>query len=318
MNPIFGRTSAQNSRAQFALSQAGGAESAPLVGQVGPIIAPTPAQGLQALSYVTISLPDNAPLTFSLTGDYFFIDTITNVIGPVSSVTGLSAQADSINTVVQLRYPKQGTRWPRAFNSLKFTNLSGQALTIKAWVGFGEIVTQWEPEGAFGVGQQLRLGSINFSCASVAAPYAVNDIVNSAAANKLPITGVFNVPSNIASGVITGAQIMKSGASIVNTSFRLFLFQTTSVLPPTYDDHTPFVMVFGARIVAVIDFPAFVTGGAGSTSAICNISDVNIPYVGGDDLVVYGVLVALAPFAPAAAQQFTISLYGNSSAYSSP
>jgi hypothetical protein len=323
--PIYGNTSAQNQAAQQAASQASGAaasrdpaypQQAPVVSQVNPIIDPTPQQGLQALSYVTINLPDNNPLTFSYTGDYFFIDTISNVLGPVPSVVGLSAQADTINTNVILRYAKQGTKWPRAFNSLRIQNGTGQALVIKAWVGFGEIVTQFQADGPSAVGAVLRRGSQSFAIAIDDTPYAVNDIVNSAAANKIDFTGIFSTPNHIASGNIVGAQIIKTGAGTTNASFRLFLFQTTTILPPTYNDHAPFAMAFASDLVGVIDFPSFVSGGAGSDSALCNVADISIPFLGGATDSVYGVLVALAAYNPDIGQQFKISLYGNTSAYS--
>jgi hypothetical protein len=62
--------------------------------------------------------------------------------------------------------------------------------------------------------------------------------------------------------------------------------------------------------IGIIRFPAFVTGGAGSTGKICAVSGLGVQVFGQGILngTIYGCLVANAAYTPVALERYSVNL----------
>lgn len=162
------------------------------------------------------------------------------------------------------------------------------------------------------VGGATVATSASFTRPSNTTAYAQYDIV---AAQASGVTVIFLQFSGIArvangSGYIVKARL-ETNRSTEAGSYRMFLYRKTAAnlaSPPTnLGDNDLFPMLFANRSdrIGYIDFATWVTGGSGSDSASCQVTDLRMSF-GCDTLEtsLYGLLTVNAAVTPASAQQF--------------
>lgn len=113
---------------------------------------------------------------------------------------------------------------------------------------------------------------------------------------------------------LTRATIRKNSPTTANANFSLYLFQTPPVTAIV--DQAVWAPSFPNDYYAMgrINFPSFITGGAGSAMATCDLAgiDVHLRQLDGNpqETAVYGVLVAEAAYVPTAGEALIVALWG--------
>lgn len=279
---------------------------------------------LKQFGLVTIVLLPNAPFPISIQGDYLFIQNtdfpLIQGVGAGPNLSGAFVTVkDSNGNVFQLDQAGKGYIFPQPFESVALTMAPGAVaqLRIQVYVGFGRVQDDSGVRAAVGVGR-IASQAVMVRPANVT-PYAAGQVVSDAI--TFTLNNVARMP--LASAIITKVIVAKSSANLVNANFSLWLFQE-SAFPTAQADQSAFVLnnVNMNFLMGKIDLPAFITGGAGSSAAICEIDGIAVPFTCDNfqlagipalDFAVGGslsfLLVANGAYVPTASEIFGITLF---------
>lgn len=133
--------------------------------------------------------------------------------------------------------------------------------------------------------------------------YAANDSVSNSTA--APVNIFFTVARvEGGSGRIVKAQILTSQ----NTNTAQFRLHLNLNPQAAVNDNAAYPKPFAEQI-AVLEFPAMKSSGAGSTAAWATLTGLDIPFVcDSNDTMIYGQLETASAFTPASGQIFVIEL----------
>lgn len=260
------------------------------------------------LSFFTVSIPPSTAYPLAVAGDFLFVDTITFAanVNPTYPQTVLTIKPDTSGQV-ELRRQQSKFNFPVQFTTLLLTNPNADTITLTVYIGFG----QFDVQSIFNPTQVVRPGfwsavSTLQRPANVIA-YAANQSVNDAVtANRRFGAGSLSNPNLYSK--ITKASIFKSTNTTANANFRLWLYKADIA---AIADQAAQTVLFAnaADLVGVINFPSFVTSGAGS-GAVCDVAGLSIQVLTATPGYIYGQLEALAAYAPGNAESFSIQLSG--------
>lgn len=166
------------------------------------------------------------------------------------------------------------------------------------------------------VGGATVATSASFTRPANTTAYAQYDIVAAQASGVSVVFLQFSGLARIAngSGYIVKARL-ETNRSTEAGSYRLFLYRKTAANlttpPANLGDNDLFPMIYANRgdRIGYIDFATWVTGGSGSDSSSCQVTDIRLSF-GCDTLEtsLYGLLTVNAAVTPANAQQFAVYL----------
>lgn len=285
---------------------------------------------LKQFGLVTIVLQPNTPFPISVEGDYIFLQNsdrpLAQSVGEVDSPFPLLTAKDSNSNVVLIDRPGKGYILPQPFNSIAITYTPGtlppaaatQTLTVQVYVGYGRV----QDDSGLRIAAGLGVASQNLVVTrpNNVTPYAAGQFVADGA--NFIIQRVTRQPGS--SAIITRAKLHKSAINAVNANFSAWLFFALANTNFTNTDQLPFIFNATAAglVVGRIDFPQFVTGGAGSTHSVCDVAGISIPVstdatqstIPGANAFaspgsLYVALVANAAYVPTANEIFTLSLF---------
>jgi len=260
-----------------------------------------------------INLAPGQSLPIAIFGDFLYIEKITGNGGaavgtvdfsqflllPINGAPWLTA-TDNNTATVAIDEIGRSFVFPRPFDTLFFTNAHPTfTVQIACYVGAGRLTL----EGRI---QQVANPTTNvegrITRPANANPYAANQSVSDAAGSVFRFLGINRQLGG--SGVITKATLMLRGtAAIANADFSMFLY---SVTPTPIADQAAFPMLsidLSGLFVGMIRFPTFITGGAGSDSAICVLDGIRVPYkTAANSSSLFGRLMANAAYVPSASE----------------
>lgn len=154
--------------------------------------------------------------------------------------------------------------------------------------------------------------SVTFQRPNNTTAYASGDVVGQRVGGAGSSLLVF---ANIAraaglGGYIQRARLVKDGAVVTDSTFRLMLFHTIPVSVGSINDNDPYQVLWANRDAALgwIDFPTLTSGGAGSDAATTFVAPANLPFCTRADPNLYGILLAQAAYTPIANERFFVEI----------
>ena len=264
-----------------------------------------------------VILVANIDTVIDLPGDYFYIEESSQIIVTPDLIAGgkiITARDDNGN-VLTLTAANRGYAFPTPFAGI--TLRSTDAITLSLYIGFGRIENNSGARIVVGLGDTTSSG---FLRPGNVTPYAPNQCVSNGL-TLLTFARISRYPS--CGAVITRARVIKNTPNLVNANFTLFLF-SAGTAPAIPADQSAFVLLFGQLQVGqgIINFPAFVSGGAGSDAAVCEISGLALPVKTDSTLTtnsftdnlskggsLVGILVCNAAYVPGNGEQFIVELF---------
>jgi hypothetical protein len=281
--------------------------AAPLPPYVAAPIAPQ-----QNLQYVTYKIPAQGTIHIQVSGNYFYIDTITTTNPPLTLLElangPLYLKTSSSSILTPINSYQIGVKYPGDFEWVEISNPTiTRAVTIQLWIGNGYV-----EDNRVRVVQIAEVGVVSTSTITRpnnATAYAANQVVGTAVASYLTFTNLCR--DSLSVTTITKAVILNNSNVTVNADFTLYLSQ--AFVTAATVDQTIWPMIYADFLVSsgIINFPTFVSGGAGSTAAICEIDGLNVPIQSSaSSPTIYGVLVANKAYIPTALEQISVILYG--------
>lgn len=227
----------------------------------------------RTLLFQKIIVPAGATIPAVIRGNYVYVESVvydTFVIGNTGySFTTPTIKPDTGQATVQLLEPQREILFPVAFNNLQISNPNPSIpVVISLWIGFGQIrrdTSRRMKEAGAGVILSNHV-------------YAANRVIGT---NPIVIQE-FGSSSNQRARIKRATCVILMTAGAVTTTgadFSLWLHNRAN--PAAVDDS---VFQIGQNFTGgvlytaptQIRFPSFVTGGAGSDAAICDIADIDI------------------------------------------
>lgn len=288
----------------------------PVVPTPPPDMSFAPPAPPQILQYLSITISGGKQQRIELPGNYLYFDSVTQDSGLQYS-GGVDLTTDQSQLIVPLTDVRIGYRYATPF---KWINLNNRNLTINVtinfWIGVGDVIDNRDL-----ISQPT--GISNFCSGTVARPnnviaYAANQAVNS---NPGAITAADFITGSVNAGtmlMITGARMSKNSATTANASFRCYIQSSGVGTPSGVNDQAAWPFLFANYGAAggvtlqkqFIDFPTFVTGGAGSNAAVCEIMGLAIPIKLGSTLSKFFFqLTAQAAYVPVANELFALEFW---------
>lgn len=180
-------------------------------------------------------------------------------------------------------------RFDTPFNNLQIRNLNGGDAYFVLWIGFGDF--------AHPVVSSPR--SYEFSANGAAIANAAH------AAGNIVTVGTIDAPPY----PYTSARLARFRMEKTTTTaaaLRAFIFSGT--ISAALGSNIPFTLLDGdgVRLQGIVDLPAFITGGAGSTLSVCEVSGIAIP------LSNYYADNNFSSFDPLSGGQFTVVIVATS------
>lgn len=227
----------------------------------------------RTLLFQKIIVPAGATIPAVIRGNYVYVESVvydtftTYNIG--FSSTAPTIKPDTGQATAQLLEPQREIQFPVAFNNLQIANPNPNfAVVVSLWIGFGQIRRDTSRRMKdYGTGVILSNHA-----------YAANRVIGSNPLVFQEITSSSNQRARIkkASCIIDmlGAPVVTSGADI-----SLWLHNrpmSASVDDSNFQLSQSFTGGVAFTPPTQIRFPLFVTGGAGSDAAICEIADIDI------------------------------------------
>lgn len=271
------------------------------------------SQALKQLNSFTLVLAAGVPQRLAIAGDYIYVQQASTALmsaDGVGSTVQIIAVDDKGNTII-LDLVGKGWIFPVAFEYISLQSTVGTIVTVIA--GFGRVQNDASVRYTVGLGDTAVQ---TFARPANATPYAANQIVSDGV-TILEFPRMARFPNG--TGIITKARVVKNSTTVLNANFTLFLQQAS---PGVKADQSAYAMLgadqnFGS---GVINFPSFVSGGAGSDSALCEVAGISVPFKcsaasalqapnlgGGGSL--FGLLVANAAYVPGNGENFRIELF---------
>jgi hypothetical protein len=136
--------------------------------------------------------------------------------------------------------------------------------------------------------------------------YAANDGVTNATSSPSPITFANAVQAAGLGAVLRTAIMRKSTTTVANASFRLYLFDTTPGTVPNDNAAYSIPIVDVANLIGTIDFS--LSAGSDCAWGVGTLLPDVQPFVVASGTSIFGILQALAAYAPGALEVFTIEL----------
>lgn len=262
------------------------------------------AVGPQSLYSQTITIPVGQKYPVMVRGDFVYIEGFTQEGTQLADRPGIQLTTDTENTPVDVNEPDRFIRYPDPFNFIEFNNRGAYTVYVTFWAGFGEVRRDY--------GRRLVSASQSTINMSFTGALAAGQ---AAALNPF----IFNSTTspNTQRGRITKASLIKSTAGLTNADFTLFLFAKSfaGVNAGVAFPFLPPPLTSDYDYLAQIRFPTFVTGGAGSTKAVCDLGALAIDIYsaardpnGYSNGTVYGALVANAAYTTAPGELYTVNL----------
>lgn len=274
---------------QTALGVAAGPAVAPSVA-APPTVFTTP----QSLFYQKVIVPAGKKYPFVVKGDYFYVEGLAYATIYSTPYTP-KIKADTNGAIFPLTEAYREIKFPEIFNNIEVDNTDSiYDLILTVWIGFGKIRRDAKKD----------FTSSDFLTAPAGA-YAANQVVG----DLLIFPGATN--PNTQSATLRKVTCTKANAVVLNADFTLWLWGSSTA----WNDKTPFVFDTQWQYVAQIRLPAFVTGGAGSVSSVCDVADLNVALRGNArdpngfiPGTLYGTLVANAAYV-ATGENIGLDLY---------
>jgi hypothetical protein len=220
-----------------------------------------------------------------------------------------------VGPIQYLRREGQAIAFPAPFTLLQFTSpaalATGVSLTVSLAVGFGNYSLPDSQRVSPFFHERIITRPANVT------PYAANQYVGAmpdGAGKYVLFSNVFRLGSRYSR--LTRAMIRKTSATVTNAQFSLWLFQSPGQITAAGTDQTTFApSANDDPVMGRVQFPLFMTGGAGSAVAFCDVAglDIHLRQLAGSpfELGLYGVLVADAAYVPASGESLTVSLWGD-------
>jgi hypothetical protein len=275
---------------------------------------------LRQFAFLTLTIAANSRVTAELVGDVIFVESVELSSG--SSYSALTFRPDNGNPTLRLPKAGRGIRLPNAFRSAEFYNGNAVNVTLNLYVGFGYVDPSLGiSDSPIYVAQNLiAISSSELTRPNNVTPYAAGQVVGSNPATRFNWTEMAR--GNGKTARITKAVLMKSGATVANAVFRLYLRQFGAAMPSI--DQTAYAVDYPTGFVTpgttlpgrlgfyagIIDFPFMASEGGGGGS-ICEVT-LQTPIILNDshsDLD--GDLVAQAAYVPAAQEKFFVILFSD-------
>lgn len=273
---------------------------------LGYIPGPTQTEVPVQFGYKVNVVPANSAYVVNVAGDYFFLLNAVNSNGESLNASEVAIK-DNNGNVMPLDQIQKGYYFGRRFEYIQILNAGGLPLTIQYYVGVGRIEQQ---------SSDMRVSPIaDWVAASFQRPndvlaYAANQILSTTAAgDPLVFTPIGSYTGN--GGQIVKAKLrINNTLTVANSNFTLWLFNAD---PGNFADKATFApaSVDIDALQGIINFPAQVTGGAGSTATVCTVDAVQIRYRTLTNRTLWGLLVAQAAYVPAANSNIRVELYGD-------
>jgi hypothetical protein len=288
-------------------------------GVAAPVVADAGPKDLSRSIIATLAPTGSYPIL--AVGDFVYIKAITtpNLTGAAPAMATYSAKP-SIR-IKPYNGPEmvvdrvgQSFRFTRAFSNLQVSYpaasiTAGLIISVELIIGFGG----FDEPAPHRVSPFFSERTITRPANAIA--YAAGQYVGNTAdmgGKCLAFLDTFRLGSRYSR--ITRAMIRKNSATITNAVFSLYFFQ----VPPTTScaDQVAFAMTPSDDNPQMgrIQFPAFITGGAGSTMSFCDLAgiDFHLRQLDGNftESAVYGALVADAAYIPTASEPFIVSIWG--------
>ena len=243
-------------------------------------------------------------------GDFVYIENVVpvNAAGASINLLPFSVKPDS-SPAVSVNYAHHTLRWANPFTSLLIESAGGSTpFTLTIVVGFG-FYAENRP-----LKKDIFSANRTITRLNNATPYAANQVVAKCPDginNYCEFQNIFKFGSRYSR--LTRARIIKSTANLVNANFRLHLFSANSA-PVNGVDQLPFQVVYSNAdcLLGVINFPLFITGGAGSDAATCDLDglDLVLTSPAGGYTSIRAQLECLAAYTPGALETIRIDLIG--------
>lgn len=233
-----------------------------------------------------------------ISGNYLYVEGIkfeTTALHQFNNADNyLTVKPDQASAKARLISPKRAITFAARFGSLQFENTSGVDAVVSCWIGSGDIRADYD-------------GYLINSAQSILIPVAGTGVAY--AAGQM-VGGGFVFPGACSKytqrATLKKITVTKGDPSTANANFTLWLF--ASYTGSGLSNKAAFTL--GANgftdYIGSVALPAFVTGGAGSAMATCDVSGIDMPlyssatdsngYTAGS---IYGALVANAPYVQA-------------------
>lgn len=262
------------------------------------------------------------PTRLAIQGDYVYIQSATrNPMSPDgtgigngtgSVVPSVVAMRDNNNNLVTIDAVGKGYIFPSPFEYIEF--ISSNDITFIVMIGYGRVNNDSGIRTSVGLSEEIFTAIVRPANVT---PYAANQNVNDVSGVVIEFPNCARFP--FGNGIITRAKIFKVSPNLVNADFTLFLMPTAGSAGGA-DQSTYNLSVNQRGLQGIIRFPTFITAGAGSTSSVCEIDGIAVPFrsqsasnptppnlAGGGSL--FGNLVANGAYVPIASEQIFISLF---------
>lgn len=246
------------------------------------------ATGTRQFQRIVLPVPSGASQNLPYPGTTVFVELLrTPYQGGASAEYVAEAQPD--NGPKFPLYEGAKIRFDTPFNNLQIRNLNGGAAYFVLWIGFGD----------FAHPALSTPRTFEFSANGAG-------IVNAAhAAGNIVTVGTIDPPP----APYTSARLVRFRMEKTTTTaaaLRAFIFSGT--ISAALGANIPFTLLDadGQRLQGIVDLPAFITGGAGSTLSVCEVSGIAIP------LSNYYADNNFSSFDPLAGGQFTVVVVATS------
>ena len=268
---------------------------------LGAILSPPPLPasiGYKSLQKIQLSLAGNTQQTVQVSGNFIYVLSITGN----STSTPVTLQPIG-NAAVPIYNNTTILRWDSDFTQLIVNNPAASTLSLTLIIGYGDYkdysaLTFSAPVNFNSVGSITRPNNV--------VAYAANQYVGDGV-NSITLT---NCARPNGTGVLFNRLILsKNSATTANADFTALIYSPDQSSTSPADQSTYVVNSLIPR--AIVRFPSFVTGGAGSSYAYCDLNDLGL-YAGTATLYgsYYVNLVANAAYVPTANEVFTLTASG--------
>lgn len=267
-------------------------------------IAPAPSSVIvsptapKSLLYQRVIVPAGQIYPFVVTGNYVYVEGLAFNSTAADAVPWTPILRTNTNVAgVPLTQSYRSILFPEIFSNVQIDNTGATAdLVLTVWIGFGEVRRD-------AVQNFWSYGAVT---ATVGA-YAANQIVG----GQFIFAGAVSPLSQWS--MLTKVRFYKTTATVANSDMTLFLFSGSG----TFADKTAFAYTPTTPVyLAAINLPAWKTGGAGSTAAYGEVSDLQVSLRGlpldpngNRDGTLYGILVANAAYVGTAGEQIGVTLF---------
>jgi hypothetical protein len=263
----------------------------------------------QTLFFQRVTVPPNSTYPVVVSGNYLYVEGIAFDTTDLSYFNTadelLTVKPDTIDAKTRLISSKRAITFPKFFNNLQFENTSTIAVVVSCWIGSGDIRADYD-------GYLINSSFTNY-LTGPGVPYAIGQNVGFGNSVLEGCCSKYNQRATLKHILVT-----KSSPVVANADFSLWLFatNTNSTFPIDKSAFNFGAAYYPAKsYLGQIRLNPFVTGGAGSTWAACDVADINVSlYSKVTDLrtyglgTIYGTVVANAPYVPSADESMTVNL----------